>query len=86
MKIIHWNCQGAFRKKSEQILKYNPDILIISECEEPSKLRLDEMINRPIDYFWYGDNPNKGIGFFSIIQFHIKSRKHLTPILDTLYP
>jgi len=28
MKIIHWNCQGAFRKKNAEILVYKPDILI----------------------------------------------------------
>ena len=32
MKIIGWNCNGAFRKKSKQILSMKPDILIVSEC------------------------------------------------------
>ena len=30
MKIIEWNCQGAFRKKNDKILLFKPDILIIS--------------------------------------------------------
>lgn len=31
MKLILWNCQGAFRKKAEIILTFNPDILVIQE-------------------------------------------------------
>jgi exonuclease III len=35
MKIITWNCNMAFRKKADWILQYEPDILIIPECEHP---------------------------------------------------
>ena len=38
MKLITWNCQGAFRKKAEIILTLNPDILVIQECESPERL------------------------------------------------
>jgi len=64
MKIIHWNCQGAFRKKNAEILKYKPDIIIITECENPSRLKFGKLFPAPEDYFWYGDNVNKGVGFF----------------------
>jgi exodeoxyribonuclease III len=33
MKIITWNCNMAYRKKADFILEENPDILIVSECE-----------------------------------------------------
>lgn len=39
LRIISWNCQGAFRKKMESVLSWRPDILIIQECEELSKLK-----------------------------------------------
>lgn len=29
----------AFRKKAEFILAYKPDIVVISECENPEKLK-----------------------------------------------
>ncbi len=63
MKIIHWNCQGAFRKKHKPILVYDPDILIISECEHPSRLEFGNLVPKPEDYFWYGDNHHKGVCF-----------------------
>lgn len=33
MRLITWNCQGAFRNKASVILKHKPDILVIQECE-----------------------------------------------------
>ena len=38
LRIIHWNCQGAFRHKTSKILDLNPDVLIISECENLEKI------------------------------------------------
>ena len=35
MKIITWNCNGAFRKKYHTLDKYHADILIIQECGKP---------------------------------------------------
>ena len=37
MRIVTWNCNGAFRKKYSRLKiddKY-PDILVIQECENP---------------------------------------------------
>jgi len=43
MKIIAWNCNMKFRGKINRILKFNPDIMVISECEEFSKFN-DELL------------------------------------------
>ncbi len=37
MKIITWNCNMAFRKKTDFILAHKPDILLVPECEHPGK-------------------------------------------------
>jgi exodeoxyribonuclease-3 len=78
MKLITWNCQGGFRKKSDNILYHKPDILIVQECEHPDKLKFDKLTQKPNDYFWHGDNPNKGIGVFSYSDY----RFELLPIFN----
>lgn len=72
MKIITWNCNMAFRKKAEFILTEQPDILIVPECENPDKLTFKNEVTKPSDLFWYGKNPNKGIGVFSYSDFKIE--------------
>jgi exodeoxyribonuclease III len=41
MRLISWNCQGAFRKKADIIMAQRPDILVVQECEHP-----DSMVTR----------------------------------------
>ena len=37
LRIVSWNCCMSFRKKYAAIVKeYNPDILVIPECENPA--------------------------------------------------
>lgn len=64
MKIITWNCNGAFRKKSQLLDIYNPDILIIQECENPqfSTKEFKNWVGE--NYLWKGNNKNKGLGIF----------------------
>lgn len=66
MKIITWNCQGAFRKKAEFILAYQPDILVVPECENPEKLKFKSGIKTPTDQIWFGSNPHKGLAVFFV--------------------
>ena len=56
MRLITWNCQGAFRKKANIILTQQPDILVVQECEHPDKLVFSSTTQRPNDFLWFGDN------------------------------
>jgi len=56
MKILTWNCNLHYAKKSEQIESFDADVLVIQECE-----------SLPNDYkpgyqlFWVGNNDKKGL-------------------------
>lgn len=64
MKIITWNCNGALRKKLDYVDSLNADILVIQECEDPSK---STKLYRhwADDYLWTGLTKNRGIGVFT---------------------
>ena len=87
MKIITWNCNMAFRKKADLILRYKPDILIIPECECPDKLLFKSDTPKPKDALWFGENQHKGLGVFSycdlrfkVLDVHNDSFKMIVPI------
>ena len=86
MRIISWNCNMAFRKKNAAILKYNPDILIISECENEEKLKFGELTPIPTDFYWHGDNENKGIGIFSYSDYKLKKFRNFNPKFRYVIP
>lgn len=72
MKIIAWNCNMAFRRKAEQILKLDPDILVVPECEHPDKLLFSDEIKKPTNTVWIGKNLHKGLGVFSFNKYRIR--------------
>lgn len=65
MKIISWNCNGAFRKKFEFISDLNADIYIIQECENPAECQHPEYQEWAKNYIWIGDTKNKGLAIFA---------------------
>ncbi|RRJ92000.1 endonuclease/exonuclease/phosphatase family protein [Paenimyroides tangerinum] len=65
MKIITWNCNGAFRKKFSFLKNFDADVLVIQECENPLLVKDVEYLNFSNNYVWIGDNKNKGIGIFA---------------------
>ena len=69
MRLITWNCQGAFRKKADVILTYKPDILVVQECEHPDKLVFNPATQLPTDILWFGDIKHKGLGIFSYSEY-----------------
>ncbi len=73
MKIVSWNCNGAFRKKFDALLGFDADILIIQECENPAESKDLEYKNWANNYLWIGDNKNKGLGVFAKKQISLKA-------------
>jgi exonuclease III len=86
MRLITWNCQGAFRRKAEFILALRPDILVIQECEHPNKLNFDPTITKPTDMYWYSDGGKKGLGLFSYTNYKFELLPNFNPEFRYIIP
>nr|WP_263324353.1 endonuclease/exonuclease/phosphatase family protein [Neobacillus sp. Marseille-Q6967] len=91
MKLITWNAAMRFRDKIEQVLPYAADILVIPECESPEKWSNSKNLQKVKQFLWVGDNPNKGIGIFTLndryqIKLHPsynKDFRYVIPLIVT---
>ncbi|OJU28512.1 MAG: exonuclease [Sphingobacteriales bacterium 41-5] len=86
MRIIEWNCQGAFRHKNKEILELKPDILIVPECEREYNLRFGRLTPKPNDFIWYGDSNKKGIAIFSYSTYKFRLLKDFNPNFRYIVP
>ena len=86
MKLISWNCQGAFRKKADKILLLKPDILVIQECEHPDKLVFSSTVAIPKQVLWFGDNTHKGLGIFSYGKYRFRVLDEYNPEIKFVVP
>ena len=87
MRLLTWNCQGAFRKKAQHLAPLQPTLAIIQECECPAKLRFAKECPLPTDFLWQGENLDKGVGVFGYgdLRFTLDERydpafRHCIPI------
>ena len=76
----------AFRKKAAVILKHQPDILVIPECEHPDNLEFANDICKPTNALWFGANKHKGLGIFSYNDFSLQALDCHNPRLRTIVP
>jgi exonuclease III len=65
VKIVTWNCNGAFRKKFEELKVFDADIYVIQECENPSLSKHSAYQDWAKNYLWIGDTKNKGLAVFA---------------------
>lgn len=85
MKLISWNCRGAYRKKASWILRKKPDILVIQECEYKDKLVFKDA-PAPFDLYWHGDGLKKGIGIFSYSDYKFSLLSEFEPKFRHIIP
>lgn len=71
MKIITWNANMAFRKKAHLLMPYQPDILVIPECEHPGRLNFSDSSITPTDVIWHGHNQSKGLAVLSFGNYRL---------------
>lgn len=72
MKIVTWNCNGAFRKKFDSLSNKNVDIYVIQECEDPARCTDQAYKSWAENYLWLGNNKNSGLGVFAAKNISLK--------------
>lgn len=75
-----------FRSKVDTVLALQPDILVVQECKNFERLKFGPDTKKPNDYFWYGGNPNKGIGIFTYGNYKLKLREWHNPEFKMILP
>jgi exodeoxyribonuclease III len=86
MRLITWNCQGAFRNKADLIRALHPDILIIQECEHPDKIVFNSSTNKPDSQYWSGDSKHKGICIFTFNGYKLELLTNFNPKFRYILP
>lgn len=71
MKVVTWNCNGAFRNKFEKLCSFDADIYVIQECEDPMQCKDIQYKEWAKNYLWVGDSKNKGLGIFCKWNIHL---------------
>lgn len=77
MRIVSWNCNGAFRKKYKSIQFLDVDVYIIQECEDPLVTPDSGYIEFAQNSLWTGQR-NKGVGIFARSEINIKNNNWKT--------
>jgi exonuclease III len=72
MKVVSWNCGGAFRKKFDMLEQFAADLHIIQECEDPSHYATSDYHRWAQNYLWAGSK-HKGLGVFA--KAHVRLEK-----------
>ena len=65
MRIVRWNCNGALRKKLGALDRYDADVYVIQECEDPKASASQDYKSWASNYLWVGGNKNRGLGVFA---------------------
>ena len=86
MRLITWNCQMAFRKKWPTLMVYQPDIMVIQECEQLAKYKESERIPGVSDFLWVGDNVNKGVAVISFNGIKLERAEEYIPDFKYIVP
>jgi len=79
MRLITWNCKGAFARKHPSIAALRPDILVVPEAERFNAL--GHAIGCPPvrSHAWIGENQNKGLAVVSYGGYSLRVHEAYEP-------
>jgi endonuclease/exonuclease/phosphatase family metal-dependent hydrolase len=86
MRLITWNCQGAFRRKHAFAAALRPDVLVVPECENPTGLQRP-LGAPPVRAFeWFGRKRTKGLAVLSYGDYALEVHPRYDPRHQWIVP
>lgn len=85
MKLVTWNCNGAFRKKFHELVQLQADIYVVQECENPEQTN-GEYRAWAKNYLWTGEGHCRGLGIFASSSIEIRRLDWLDNGLQLFLP
>lgn len=72
MRLVTWNCKGAFRRKIDFLGSLHADVLIVPESERLLSVSVP-LDSKPVQTFrWFGEKPTKGLAVLSFGRLEFK--------------
>lgn len=86
MKLLGWNCNGAFRRKYQALENFNADIWVVPESESPVYLLRHKSPLSSAQQLWCGQNQSKGLSVFAFNGCQISRLTFSIPGLQAYSP
>jgi exodeoxyribonuclease-3 len=86
VRLVAWNCNGGFHRKSAALAALAPDVAILSECADLDILRRKAQHFAPSGALWTGDNPQRGLAVFSFGGYRLSRARSFDPAITYALP
>jgi exodeoxyribonuclease III len=86
MRIVTWNCNMAFDRKYEALLRLRPDIAVVQECAKPDILFSKAPVFTPSTFDWVGHADHKGMAVFAFGDYGLSRRSEYDPAIRHVLP
>lgn len=86
MRLVAWNCNGGFDRKSAALAALAPDVAVIAECANLEILGRKAPRFAPTGALWIGDNPQRGLGVFAFGGYRLSRARNYDPSIPYALP
>lgn len=86
MRLVTWNCKGAFNRKHAEIAAWRPDVLVLPEADRLTDVA-QVLGSAPVTSVqWIGSSPNKGLGVLSYGDYSLTVYPDYDPSIEWILP
>ena len=86
MRIVSWNCKGAYARKSAQLENLKPDLAIVPECARLDGIQGDLTRRGPNSAEWVGRADGKGLAILGYGDYSVARAEFYNPDLEHILP